>query len=300
MKKITVLTSLYKCEKYLQGYFDWVRRIDNPEEVEILLLHNAPSQAELDIVQQNILDLPYVCHIIIPELEGLYVTWNRGILLAKGEYICNWNVDDIRFPNSLSLQASTLDQNPDMLLTYCDFYYMFQYGIISNEKVISEDFSSNMYSFYNTHQIGCFPMWRKDLHEKFGYFDEQFFLVADFDFQIRIARTGKIKKTVGILGAYLEDVPEKLSSNLKRQIVERNMLYLRYAICEYFNWSTIFSVYNQFKPFMIKNGNEWIPVSSVFESFRSYRKKRYPKFFKSIGRQPRGLAAFVKHCLLNK
>lgn len=300
MKKITVLTSLYKCEKYLQGYFDWVRRIDNPEEVEILLLHNAPSQAELDIVQQNILYLPYVCHIIIPELEGLYVTWNRGILLAKGQYICNWNVDDIRFPNSLSLQASTLDQNPDMLLTYCDFYYMFQYGNISNEKVISEDFSLNMYSFFNTHQIGCFPMWRKDLHEKLGYFDEQFFLVADFDFQIRIARTGKIKKTDGILGAYLEDVPEKLSSNLKRQIVERNMLYLRYAIYEYLNWSTIFSVYNQFKPFMIKKGNEWIPVSSLFESFRFYRKKRYPKFFKSIGRQPRGLAAFVKHCLLNK
>ena len=53
MKKITVLTSLYKCEKYLQGYFDWVRRIDNPEEVEILLLHNAPTKAELDIMQQN-------------------------------------------------------------------------------------------------------------------------------------------------------------------------------------------------------------------------------------------------------
>ena len=67
MKKITVLTSLYKCQKYLQGYFDWVRQIDNPEEVEILLLHNAPSQVELDSIQQNILELPFVRHIIISE-----------------------------------------------------------------------------------------------------------------------------------------------------------------------------------------------------------------------------------------
>lgn len=135
MKKITVLTSLYKCEKYLQGYFDWVRRIDNPEEVEILLLHNAPTKAELDIMQQNISELPFVRHIIIPELEGLYVTWNRGIRLAKGKYVCIWNVDDIRYPESLSLQAATLDENPDILLTYCDFYYMFQYGCISDKKL---------------------------------------------------------------------------------------------------------------------------------------------------------------------
>lgn len=300
MKKITVLTSLYKCEKYLQGYFDWVRRIDNPEEVEILLLHNAPTKAELDIMQQNISELPFVHHIIIPELEGLYVTWNRGIRLAKGKYVCIWNVDDIRYPESLSLQAATLDENPDILLTYCDFYYMFQYGCISDKKVINEDFLLNPSAFFISHQIGCFPMWRKELHEKLGYFDEQFFLVADFDFQIRLARTGKLKKTEGILGVYLEDVPEKLSSNFKRQIIERNFLYLRYAIYEYLNWITIFSIYKNFKPYMIKNGNEWWPMTSIFESYKLYRKKRYSKLFKSIGRQPRGWAAFVKHCLLNK
>lgn len=300
MKKVTVLTSLYKCEKYLQSYFDWLRRIDNQEEVEVLLLHNAPIQAELDIIGQNISELPFVRHIIIPELEGLYVTWNRGIRLAEGQYVCVWNVDDIRFPESLSLQAATLDENLDVLLTYCDFYYMFQYGSISDEKVLNEDFQLNPSAFFTSHQIGCFPMWRKDLHEKLGYFDEQFFLVADFDFQIRLARTGKVKKTDGILGAYLEDVPEKLSSNLKWQIVERNALYLRYAIYEYLNWSSIFSVCQKYKPDQMKKGNDWYPVASVFESYEFYRKKRWTKLFKSIGKQPRYFASYVKHCLLNK
>lgn len=299
MKKITVLTSLYKCQKYLQGYFDRVRQIDNLEDIEILLLHNAPSKEELDIVQQNISELPCIRHIIISKLEGLYTTWNRGIHLAEGKYICIWNVDDIRFSNSLSLQAETLEQNPDILLTYCDFYLMFQYGNISNEKIINEDFSLKASAFFNTHQIGCFPMWRKALHEQLGYFDEQFFLVADFDFQIRIARTGKIKKTEGVLGAYLDDVPEKLSSNQNRQTIERNVVYLRYAVGEYFNWFTLFLI-NKKYAFHIKNGDEWIPVSTVFDSYCLYRKKRYPKFFMSIWRQPRALAAFIKHCVLNK
>lgn len=300
MKKVTVLTSLYKCEKYLQGYFDWLRRIDNQEDVEVLLLHNAPSQAELNIVEQNISRLPFVRHIIIPVLEGLYVTWNRGIHLAEGQYVCVWNVDDIRFPESLSLQAATLDENPDILLTYCDFYYMFQYGKISDEKVINEEFLLNPSAFFTSHQIGCFPMWRKVLHEKLGYFDEQFFLVADFDFQIRLARTGKLKKTKGILGAYLEDVPEKLSSNLKRQIIERNTLFLRYAIYEYLNWFSLFSVYKKYKPFKVRNGNTWIPLADIFDSYGFYRNKRYSYLFKSVLSQPRYWASYVKHCLLNK
>lgn len=300
MKKVTVLTSLYKCEKYLQGYFDWLRQIDNQEEVEILLLHNAPSEEELNIVRQNISGLPFIRHIIISKLEGLYITWNRGISLAEGKYICIWNVDDIRFPNSLSLQADTLDKNPNILLTYCDFYYMFQYGCISDEKVINEDFFLNPTAFFTTHQIGCFPMWRKELHKEFGYFDEQFFLVADFDFQIRLARTDKVKKTEGVLGAYLEDVPGKLSSNLKRQIVERNVVHLRYAILEDLNWFTLFSIYKKYKPFKIKNGNRWISLSEIFESYGFYRKKRFPYLFKSILFQPRCFASFVKHCILNK
>ena len=267
--------------------------------MEILLLHNAPSQVELDIIQQNILELPFVRHIIISELEGLYATWNRGIRMAEGQYVCVWNVDDIRFPESLSLQAATLDENPDILLTYCDFHHMYQYGCISDEKVINEDFLFSSSVFFVSHQIGCFPMWRKVLHEKFGYFDEQFFLVADFDFQIRLARTGKVRKTEGALGAYLEDAPEKLSSNQKRQTIERNIVYLRYAVWEYLNWFTLFSI-NKEHAFQIKNGNEWISVSSVFDSYWEYRKKRYPKLFNSIWKQPRGLAAFIKHCLLNK
>ena len=63
-----------------------------------------------------------------------------GIRMAEGQYVCVWNVDDIRFPESLSLQAATLDENPDILLTYCDFHHMYQYGCISDEKVINEDF----------------------------------------------------------------------------------------------------------------------------------------------------------------
>lgn len=297
--KITVLTSLYRCSKYLNGYFEHVRKLKGTSDIEILLLHNAPTSEELELIERNISDLPFVKHIIITERESLYITWNRGIRLSQGAYLCVWNVDDIRFPDSLNLQAATLDQHPDILLTYGDFYYMYRYPEISENFVTNEDFSLNAKSFFTSHQIGCFPMWRKSIHDSLGYFDEQFFLVADFDFQFRLARTGKVMKTEGLLGGYLEDVPEKLSSNMKKQLVERNTIYLRYAVFELLNWFII-PLCMHFKIFSVKNGKEWMSISSVFERYSSFYSSRLPLLFVSVIRQPRYFLSFVKHCILNK
>ena len=52
---------------------------------------------------------------------------NYGIERATGEYICVWNVDDIRFPLSLYHEARTLEQNSQADLTYGDFYYMYEF-----------------------------------------------------------------------------------------------------------------------------------------------------------------------------
>ena len=52
--------------------------------------------------------------------EGLYKSWNRGIKLAKGEYITIWNVDDIRYPESFKEQAQVMDKNIKTMLVYGD------------------------------------------------------------------------------------------------------------------------------------------------------------------------------------
>ena len=39
--KITVLTSLYNCINYLPTFLEYVAKIDNKDEIEVLLLHNA-------------------------------------------------------------------------------------------------------------------------------------------------------------------------------------------------------------------------------------------------------------------
>lgn len=294
--KVTVLTSLYKCQKYLSSFLDSLSKLNHTDEIEVLLLHNEPQGEEQAIIKEKTDSLNFVKHIIIPERESLYKTWNRGIALALGEYICIWNVDDIRFPDSVYEQALTLDKNPDADLTYGDFYYMYKYGTLSNDLVENPPFSDKDKTFISHHHIGCFPMWRKVLHKTLGYFDEQFLLVADFDFQVRLSLQAKLVKTETVLGAYLENDPDKLSMNYNLQIKERTLLYLRYAVFDRVNWFFIPQTIISYNVLAIKHKEHFTRL--VLPSF--FRIKRLPLLLVSTVRQPRFFLAFIKHSILNK
>lgn len=298
--KISVLVSLFRCEAYLEQFFTYVEKLEGKNCTEVLLLHNAPTEGETSIVERWLPRLPFVRHIVIPEREGLYATWNRGIRLAKGEYISNWNVDDIRFPDSFLNEARTLDEHPDVDLTYGDFFFMYEYPHPTSRMQVYKEFEPFRKDFFREHQIGCFPMWRKSIHRKIGYFDEQFRLVGDFDFQIRAARCCRLKKTPSCLGAYLDEVSDKLSSNRIVQDVERHSLYLRYGAYDLFNWFMYAKIKQRIRVKEVLWGGEWKPLSVTFPDYDAFRRHAPWRGVLGVWRQPRNFLAYVKHHLLHR
>jgi len=231
--KISVLTSLYRCEQFLEGYFKHLSEINGTNQIEVLLLHNDPQDDEMKIINRWLPKMPFVRHIIIPQRETLYCTWNRGITLSQGEYITVWNVDDVRFPNSILQQAEVLDKNPETAIAYGDIWVSKIYGERIGYCTNSPTDNRNK-DFFKQYHISCFQMWRKSIHETIGYYDEQFKCVADFDFQVRAALHFPFVKTAEPLGIYLEDQPHKLSANGLSD-AERNMIYLRYGAYQHLN-----------------------------------------------------------------
>ena len=244
------------------------------------------------IIKPFVQTYPFVKHVIIEKLEGLYTTWNRGISLAQGDYICIWNVDDVRLPSSIRMQAKSLDENPEAMLSYGDFSYMYDYNVFTTDKVIEPEFDiKNRNKFYRTHYIGCFQMWRKTVHKTIGFYDEQLRLVSDLDFQIKMARNFPLVKTEGSLGYYLEFHPSKLSSNGKLQNTEHNVLYLRYGIYDKINWIYLFQAIKKYKLLLDRS-------KCKFDSYNSFLIKRTPLFLVSIIYQPRKIMSYIKHDLL--
>jgi len=231
--KISVLTSLYRCENFLGAYLETLYNIEDKEQIEVLLLHNEPLESEMEIIRRYLPKMNYVRHIVIPERETLYRTWNRGIKLSLGEYITVWNVDDVRFPDSILQQAEALDKNPDAVIAYGDIWVSKNYGV-KGDFCTNSPLNNSKKDFFRQYHISCFQMWRKTIHQTVGYYDEQLRCVADFDFQVRAAIHFPFVKTTAPLGIYLEDQPHKLSAN-GLQDFERNIVYLRYGAYQHLN-----------------------------------------------------------------
>jgi glycosyltransferase involved in cell wall biosynthesis len=231
MVKVTVLVSLYRCINFIEPFLRHAVNTNGLKYIEFLLLHNDPLQDEILIINKYLPRFHNIKHVLIKEREGLYATWNRGIRLAQGTYITIWNVDDIRFPDSICHQAKALDQNPAAGIAYGDIYGSNEYGKFGDKLYNYPEWDVYRKEFYRSYMMSCFQMWRKSIHQSIGYYDEQFRCVSDFDFQIRTAMHFPFVKVRQPLGIYLEDMPHKISSNHSQRL-ENNIVYLRYGVFE--------------------------------------------------------------------
>lgn len=292
MKKavqISVLTSLYNCERFLPGYLEALASIEGKEQIEVLLLHNAPQESELAIINRYLPSLDFVRHIIIPERESLYRTWNRGIELSEGKYVTVWNVDDIRFPGSILQQAEALYKHPEAAMAYGDIWISNQYGVQGNVCTHSPLYNYKK-EFWKSYHVSCFQMWRKSIHQTIGYYDEQFKCSADFDFQIRTALHYPLIKVAEPLGIYLEDQSYKLSNNGLQEF-ENNIIYLRYGVYEKVNLFTANLSCKKYKKNEFLFLDSWYPVQE---------RKPFSIFYQAVGWSCGLINSTVKHIKTNK
>jgi len=166
-------------------------------------------------------------YIIVPK-ELLAISMNRCIKESTGQYLCIWNVDDLRTPNSLELMAKVLDEHPEIEFTYGDYIIVNQWLKKEGRLITEPEFERQ--EFIRSMHLGPFYMWRRRASEKIGYFDEQCLQGADYEYAARLAVEYQGKKTHGLLGYYLD---EGLGLSTKRatlQPIERTFIELRYGV----------------------------------------------------------------------
>jgi Glycosyl transferase family 2 len=155
---------------------------------------NSPEQ-EWEVIEkyQKVYD-----NIVYKRLNyriSVYQAWNLGVELARGCYLTNTNLDDLRRSDSIELQAALLDQNADVDVVYQDVYYSFDanlsfdavaaYGFKTELPIITPH---NMLQFNSPHNA---PMWRKNLHDELGLFDTRYKSAGDYEFWARCVVAGK-------------------------------------------------------------------------------------------------------------
>lgn len=131
--------------------------------------------------------------VLTDGVPGLYEAWNLGIQASSGEFITNANADDQLLSGGLRVLADALLQGYD--LAYGD-YVKFPGGEQIRRPAYSlADIQEHCY-------MGPFPMWRRSLHDRFGWFDESLIVAGDWEFWIRCAGPDNFIHVDEVVGVY--------------------------------------------------------------------------------------------------
>lgn len=235
--KISIITSIFRGDFFIEHFLADITRQTVFADCELILINaNPPGTGhELDEISKYLSLYPgQIIYKQLAQDPGIYGVWNLGIKLARGKYITNANLDDRLAPDCYAVHAQVLDQNINIDLVYSNSYVT----NIANQN------------FENHHSIGLIncpefapkniklanlpsfnPMWRKTVHDRFGYFDEQFKIAGDWEFWVRIIAGGaKFKKASGVHGLFYYN-PKGLSSNQdnsKEHLAERALVYQKH------------------------------------------------------------------------
>ncbi|GEA27870.1 chondroitin synthase [Microcystis aeruginosa NIES-4325] len=206
--KVSVIVSTYKSAEFILGCLEDLitQTLYEKGEVEIIIIDSASPENEGEIIQEFQENYPNIIYQRTTERETLYCAWNRAIKLARGSYLTNGNTDDRRCFNALEIMANYLDNNREISLVYADQLIT----TIKNDTFATTSALKHWnwpnYSYQQMRQgccVGSQPMWRKMLHDKYGYFQESFHCAGDYEFWLRIGSKGKKMALIPeILGLY--------------------------------------------------------------------------------------------------
>ncbi|MBR8828001.1 MAG: glycosyltransferase [Gomphosphaeria aponina SAG 52.96 = DSM 107014] len=184
---VTIVTSVYKGVDFIQGFLENITEQTIFSQCELILIDGNSPQNEGEIIQRFIAEHGFtnIQYHRFDEDPGLYECWNIAIRKGKGKYVTNANLDDRRSPLHLEILAKYLEDNPyhaavssALVVTYQPYE---DWNLFTPDEVWFEGMSGkigfdDLYTFNDNvlisrNTLHCMPVWRRELHEKYGYFD---------------------------------------------------------------------------------------------------------------------------------
>ena len=276
--QLTIISSCYNSESYLDGFFNNIVQMDGFENFLLLIYLNSPTVLELNIANKYKNLFPE--NIIFEEVKREFVSHstNRGYRKADTEYIVYADVDDRRLKDAYIRMIYTLDNNPDCDLTYGDYLYVNKPDVFEGTLFKTDDFDID--SFTHLPKIGPGHFFRRSLLDKVGYWDEQLKSSADFDFQIRAAFNVKFKKTNGNpITFYTYNTNGVSLSSGELSKIEGLAIALRYGIYSLVpNWINYLPEASLYNLMNLRKDNMWIPLNKIIpdiHEIQNFRMQRW-------------------------
>ncbi len=187
---ITALVTTYNSERFMRGLLEDLESQTIAEQLEIVVVDSNSPQNERAIIEEFQQRYDNIVYIRTDKRETSHASWNHCIHAARGKYLTIACTDDRHRPDAFELMVRVLDEYPEYGLVYAD-------SLITNieNETFERNSATKRYDWpdYNlgTSLSSCIfgpqPVWRREVHDKAGYFDPELWIAGDHDLFIRIA-----------------------------------------------------------------------------------------------------------------
>jgi len=203
---VTAIVSTYNSEKYIDGCLQDLMSQTIADRLEVIVVDSGSQQNERAVVERYQKEYSNIRYFRTEERETIYSAWNRAIHEARGEFVSNANTDDRHSSDAYEKMVATLQSKPDIALVYADSFVTSTVNATFESAAVEGKFQWPEFDarlLFSVCYIGPQPMWRRSLHEKYGYFDAQMKVAGDYDFWLRMASNERFHHIAEELGLYL-------------------------------------------------------------------------------------------------
>jgi len=244
--QVSVIVSLYNAAAKLPLFLRVLAQQTLVKKglVEIILVDGGSPDEEYSVFKQlqSELNLPIV-YLRSKNRETIQNAWNRAILLCRSPYITFLGVDETILPQCLEVLAHELEKNSDI-----DW-------VISHSLVTDVDLQGNhvndimLYDRSNYDQNfvyldTCYlslvgGLYRKNIHDRFGYYDSSYRGAGDTEFKNRVLphiKTKMINRVLGLFWNYPDarttQSPMAEIEDIRAWYLHRTLGGIKYAFSE--------------------------------------------------------------------
>lgn len=193
---VSVVCLCYNQARFVQEAIESVLAQTYPA-VELIVVDDASSDASVTVIRKIVKQHPAIQFLSLTENVGNCSAFNRGLALAKGEYLIDLAADDVLLPNRVETGVLELQKaGKDFGVHFSDAEWIDENG--KRLHLHSDRFPHNsipqgdIYSALISRYFICPPtvMFTRAVADYLGGYDETL-TYEDFDFWIRSSRKFK-------------------------------------------------------------------------------------------------------------
>ena len=174
LMKISIITATFNSEKVIQRLINSLRA-QSVKDFEWIVCDGASTDSTLEILKKvNDLNL----RISSESDFGIYDALNKGIKLSKCDYYIVIGSDDWFEADAIEKFVKEIDGHSSVITA----------PFVCNKKIQRLSKLPRCFSGYRRNIFGhsVATLFRKKLHEKYGYYSNKYPIAADYEFMVKV------------------------------------------------------------------------------------------------------------------